>query len=300
METRLPSAKILVIYNPKAGKGRTRWLSKALSYLECKGASVDVFIPKSSEETVDRSLQAATNNVGTVVAAGGDGTVRDVASGLLRHLGSPPLLGVLPIGTSNVFARELSIPWNAAAAADVLLSGVQQDMYVGDANGRYFVTMVGVGFDAEVVQNLSPTLKKMFGKGAYILNVLRSLVLLRSQYLNVRVDQGPIQKAVSVVVAKSKHYAGSFSCCSKASTSDNLIHVCLFEGAGRVNAIIYVASLVLGRLEKVRGYRTIAAQNVEIVGNAGQFVQADGDIIGTVPIRVKVADRKLQVLRPRI
>ncbi len=135
-------------------------------------------------ETLARS--AAEAGARMVVAAGGDGTIAEVASGLI---GSDVKLGIIPLGTANVLARELSIPFAPQAIAAALAFGrtrpIWPGLVVGPGSSRVFVQMVGVGFDAHVVHHLSPRLKRACGRGR-----VRSSDVARAAALSVRSDPG--------------------------------------------------------------------------------------------------------------
>lgn len=116
--------------------------------------------------------EAVSGGAGRVVAAGGDGTVRAVAEGLL---GSDVPLGVIPLGTGNLLARGLGIPLDPEEAVDVAVEGAMRTIAVGFANGRLFVVMAGLGMDARMAAGADPELKSRLGFFAYVLAIAREL-----------------------------------------------------------------------------------------------------------------------------
>src|SRR4029079_2600419 len=147
---------------------------------------------------------ALSGRFDAVVAAGGDGTVHDAAEGLVGYL-TP--LGILPLGTGNVFARELNLPRSPEALAGTLLSGEARPIPVGQANGRPFLFVVGVGFDAEAVRVFESEGTRTLGRAGYIWPVLRTLLSHQHQSLRVTTRREET-KAQWVVVTRIKRYAG--------------------------------------------------------------------------------------------
>ncbi len=120
--------------------------------------------PGDAEKTANL-LQAADFDV--VVAAGGDGTINEVANGLIKATGAVPPLAIIPLGTANVLAEEIGLRGQPAAIAKAIACGDRITVHLGLANGRHFIMMAGVGFDAHVVANVDLALKRRTGKIAY-------------------------------------------------------------------------------------------------------------------------------------
>ncbi len=157
---------MLVIHNPTAGRRRLRRLRAILLHLAKAGceATVRPTAARGDAETLAR--QAAAEGWDVVAVAGGDGTINEAVNGLY---GSRVPLAVIPLGTANVVAAELCMPLDPAAIAEVIAGSTVQDIYLGTANGRRFVMMAGVGFDARVVEAIPARVKRALGKGAYVL-----------------------------------------------------------------------------------------------------------------------------------
>src|SRR6201999_1891711 len=158
---------MVIVFNPVAGRRRATLLWRVLDILVANGVRLDVVETHRAGHAEALSTEAARRGERMVVAAGGDGTIAEVANGLI---GSPTRLGVIPLGTANVLAHELKLPFAPKSVAAALAFGRTCTLWPGQANGpdgaRLFVQMLGVGFDAHVVRNLAFPLKKIFGKGA--------------------------------------------------------------------------------------------------------------------------------------
>ncbi|MEJ1976844.1 MAG: diacylglycerol kinase family lipid kinase [Acetobacteraceae bacterium] len=205
---------------------------------------------------------------------------------------------MIPLGTANVLAHELSLPFAPAAVAAALAFGRTCTLWPGIAHGpgtdRLFVQMLGVGLDAQVVHRLSLPMKRVFGKGAYVAQTLRELARYQYPVLRVRLD-GEETEAASVIVSKGRLYAGRFVLAPDADARQPGFSVALFEHNGPFAAMMYGAALPLNLLSRTPGLRILPAQVVEILGNGSVPAQADGDAVGATPISVRGAATPIQV-----
>lgn len=292
-----PRRRFLVIHNPVAGARRARRLRAVLEALGQRyGAEVTVR-PTTGRGDAEAMARAVTPGAfDAVVAAGGDGTINEVVNGLGAHGTLPPVpLGVVPLGTANVLAQELGLPLDAEGMASVLAEGAALPVHLGVANGRCFAMMAGTGLDAQVVERVDTRLKRLIGKGAYVTETLAQLAAYRDARYRVTVD-GMTVEAASVIVAKGHFYAGRFVCAPEARLAEPRLHVCLFPGAGRWNAVRYIWGVTAGRLPRFHDYRIIPAERVSIEGPAGDAVQGDGDVIARLPVDIALAPWTLPML----
>lgn len=298
---------MLIIFNPAAGRRRQQRLDRALAALRRRNPAAAVTLAETTHpghaEALARAAVAA--GLGVVVAAGGDGTIAEVAAGLA---GSGCALGVLPLGTANVFAWELGIPLRPEAAAALLAEGVPTAIHPGmaefaDGARRLFVQMLGAGFDAAVVANLDLGLKRRIGRGAYVWGALRELGRYRFPRLRVGFADGTVG-AASAIVSKGRLYAGRHLLAPAAARAQPGFQVALFQGAGPWAGpwatAAYGAALPLNLLPRMPGVALRHADWLRIEGE-GVAVQADGDPAGLLPVEIRDAPGPLRVLlaRPR-
>lgn len=292
-----PRRRFLVIHNPVAGARRARRLGAVLDALDQRfAAEVTVQGTGGRGDAEAMARAVAPGSYDAVVAAGGDGTINEVVNGLGARSGLPPVpLGIVPLGTANVLAQELGLPFDAGGMASVLAEGAPLPVHLGVANGRCFAMMAGTGLDAQVVERVDPRLKRLIGKGAYVAETLAQLAAYRDARYRVTVD-GVEEEAASVIVAKGHFYAGRFVCAPDARLADPRLHVCLFPGAGRWNAVRYIWGVTAGRLPHFRDYRIVPAERVTIEGPEGDAVQGDGDVIARLPVEIALAPWTLPML----
>ncbi len=289
--------RILVIYNPSAGQWRRRRLLATLRDLESRGGVLTLHetTRPGDAETTARNLSASDYDV--VVAAGGDGTINEVANGLIEASGPIPPLAIIPLGTANVLAQEIGLRGHPAAIARAIGQGARQSVHLGKANGRHFVMMAGVGFDAHVVANVDLALKRHTGKIAYVFETLVQALRYGFPPCRVTID-GRSFEACSVVICNGRHYGGPFIAAPEASLGTPAFEVCLLERGGWAHALRYGAALVMGRLSSLPDVRILSGRVIRIDGQNGLPVQGDGDIIATLPVEIVVAAETLELIVP--
>ncbi len=240
--------------------------------------------------------EAASSGIGLVLAGGGDGTVNEIVNGF-AGVARPPVIGVLPLGTANVLARELGLPLGVGAAATALAKGRPRTVHLGLVNGRRFVMMAGVGFDARVVAAVRPEAKSRFGRLAYAATTADLWVRGEPARYTLQVG-GTSEEVGSVIVANGRFYAGGFIACPDADLSRPELSLCVLGSSGRGRLLMTALALGIGRIAWAPGVRHLAAPSLHIDGPPEEPVQADGDIVGGLPAMFSVATETLQMLAP--
>jgi YegS/Rv2252/BmrU family lipid kinase len=289
-------AAVLIVFNPVAGRRRAALLWRVLDVLVANGVRLDVAETHSPGHAAELAQDAAGRGEPMVVAAGGDGTIAEVANGLM---GTHARLGVIPLGTANVLAHELGLPFAPRAVAAALAFGRTRRLWPGlvrDADAsRLFVQMLGVGFDAQVVHHLPTGLKRVFGRGAYVLQSLRDSIGYSYPPITVRVD-GEETQAKSVIVSKGRLYGGRYPLAVNTHPAEPGFTVVLFHHGGTGAALMYGAALPLHLLGHAPGVRQVRARRIDVVGNKAIPAQADGDAAGFTPLTVVDAPGPIDVV----
>lgn len=287
---------MLVIFNPAAGsRRRRRRLARAMRVL---GEGVAVAETAGPGDARRLAAEAAREGHDCVVAAGGDGTIAEVAAGLA---GTGAALGILPFGTANVLALELGLPLGPEGAAGVIAAGREAAIRPGIARGasgeRLFVQMLGAGLDAAVVHGLPPGLKRALGKGAYVWQTLRELARHGFPPLRFSVDGGEWETASSVIVTKGRLYAGRHLVAPGASPLEAGFTLVVQARGGRGRAMLAGAALPLNALHRMPFIELRRCAAVEIEG-AGVLTQCDGDCGPALPLRIADAPAPLRLRIP--
>ena len=288
---------LVIIFNPSAGARRRARLHAALDLLYGLGVQFQLMETTARGDAEKFARMAAEEN-GIVVAAGGDGTIAEVAAGLV---GTQAMLGILPLGTANVFALEMSVPLNPREAARALLMGRSTSVYPGVLKrgclkDRLFIQMVGVGLDSVVVHHLPLGLKRVFGKGAYVLQTLRDLTYYPFRSFKVQVDGNEVE-AAGLVVTKGRYYAGRFQIAPQADPREAHFHVVALQQTHFMDALKHAAALGLGRLPYLSSISLQRGYDIQVFG-ADLPVQADGDDAGSLPIHIVPFAQPLSVVVP--
>ena len=287
--------RVLVIYNPTAGWRRRKRFSKSLRQLARLGCAVTVRETLAQGEARTFAAEGAGQGYDAIVVAGGDGTINEVAAALAF---TTERVAVIPIGTANVLATELGLPKRPEAIAQTIVNGPERSIHFGRLGDRHFVMMAGVGFDARVVAAMGTGLKQVLGKYAYAVGALRELMRHKPARFQIRLDNETVE-AAGVIIANGRRYAGRYVVAPKANLEDPVLHAVLFLRRGRIAALFYALSMLLGTLPRSRGVRIVEVRAGAIEGPEGEPVQADGDPAGTTPVEFRVAGRRLTLIVPR-
>jgi len=291
-----PRRQIVIILNPLAGARRQGRLRAVIARLRRMGGQVRVETTARAGDATRLARQIDPTACDVVVAAGGDGTINEVANGLV---GSHLPLAIIPLGTANVLAAEIGLAQDTQSLASTILDGPAVAIYPGIANGRYFLLMAGVGFDAEVVAAVTLRFKRWFGKAAYVMKSLALLLRYDYPHFRIRID-GRDYNARSAIVTKGRFYAGRHMCAPNGGLTKPTFEVCIFERSGPLAVLRYGAALLFGRLPYHRHVRLVSGRDISVEGPARARVQGDGDAFGTLPLHIGVAAETLALVTPAL
>jgi diacylglycerol kinase (ATP) len=272
MANMLPSKpKVLILFNPFAGQAYNlkRSLEAAADIWQSRGWQVELRPTKAPGDATIQAKAAANAGYDVVAAAGGDGTVNEVMNGLV---GTNTALAVLPVGTVNIWARELGLSMEPKRAATNFLDAHLEKIDVGKAGTRYFLLMAGIGFDAAVTAGISS---------------------------HIRIDGKRIRgRILMVVIGNSQLYGGVVKLTAHAIVNDGLLDICIIKGYSMLTAPLRLLSVFTRRYNqdpKVAYYR---AKRIQIKGKKAMAVQVDGDYLGMTPMNFQVVPSSLWVLVP--
>ncbi len=237
-----------------------------------------------------------------IVAAGGDGTINEVAEGMIH---SQVPLAVLPAGTANVMAMETRMALQLERAAARLKDMEPRRISVGHltcdngAVSRHFLLMAGIGLDAHIVYRVDARLKARTGKFAYWLAGWTLLGRDLPEF-DVEVD-GRRSRCSFALVSKVKNYGGDFWIARGANLLEDRFEVVLFEGTSSFRYVKYFAALVLNRLSRMRGMTITPATCVKAFAPEDQriYLQIDGEFAGRLPAEIRIVPDALTVLLNR-
>ena len=285
----------VIIGNPKAGRaGREDSLKRYAEILRSGGLDVEVWPTERPQHATELATLAGSR---LVIAAGGDGTVNEVVNGLETDA----TLGILPLGTANVMARELGLPLKPEAACERILAGKERRIDVGvatdhEGRDRRFTCMAGIGFDAHVVNEVTPGLKRYLKILAFPLAALK--VYLDGDLPPLHIVHGEeTYKTQFAIVANGQYYGGEFRVAEDAALATGRLEVVLVDRVGRLlRADILTRILVKKPLD--HSMRSFAAKGLRATSPGAQVpVQLDGEVWGRLPMSFRIEPGVLEVVR---
>jgi diacylglycerol kinase (ATP) len=277
-----------IIVNPTSGSFSQRKIDRIASALTQGGVEPVVLKTQSAlDATLFASRICAEHSDPLIAVAAGDGTVNGVLNGLAPGVAR---LAVIPLGTSNVLARELNIR-SVADAVRRIIRGQTRQVPIGElrcpAQKKRFLLMAGVGVDGAVVQGVRLAEKKIVGKAAYVLSALRMLSAWDTEELEVSAD-GRKVTCHSVIICNAAKYGGNFVLSPRGDLFTPGFQVICISGGPMTYFRLFLL-LALGRVGSSKSVTIFPATDIEVAG--GKAVQLDGDYFGCAPVRLRsIAD----------
>lgn len=289
--------KIGYIVNPIAGRKRVEdWLRTIRFRTEKEGFRYYIYITDGPGDGTAKAKAAVKDGCDVVVAVGGDGTVSEVVNGIPKTRDA--VLGVLPVGTGNDFARTLKIPLELDEAVRTILGMNIIPCDFGVVNGRRFINVASVGLDSQVVVEANKIKKSIPGAAAYILGVFKAVSGYKPYDLEIHTEQGTVSKqAALIAVANGSYYGGGMKIAPRARIDDGLLDICLVRNMPR-NRIIALFPLLFsgGHLERPE-VEYFNAKKIRVFCEKG-FINSDGDIIGECPAEMHIEPSALRIIIP--
>jgi diacylglycerol kinase (ATP) len=287
----------VIIGNLNSGRAGSRdYLEHCAKILRSGGLEVEVLNTEGPDHATEL---ASSTEAPLVIAAGGDGTINEVINGLDKEA----TLGILPLGTANVLARELGLPLNVERACERILLGESTRIDLGVATNREgverrFACMAGIGFDAHVVRAVTPRMKRYLRGLAFALTAFK--VLAKEDFPSVHVIHGDTTYVTRfAIVANAHHYGGDL----RAASDPDLLASGELEAVmiGRVSVLLRpdIFASVLARRPLDRSMRFFRAKELRAYAteDAEVPVQLDGEVWGSLPMSFRIEPQALQVIR---
>jgi diacylglycerol kinase (ATP) len=279
---------ILVIFNPAARseKARDVW------------ATIEKFPGCTMQPTTatgdarQYAIAAVENGYRMVVAAGGDGTINEVVNGVA---GSDVALGVLPVGTMNVFANEMGLPaGDLARCWEIIRAGHTRTIDLAQANDQYFVQLAGVGLDAQVVEETTWQSKRTFGPLSYVISAAQ--VAARKPPELVVEASGRTLKGSFVLVGNGRYYGGPFKFFKEALYDDGKLDVLIFKNTGYLDIARYLGMMLIGSHTDLADVEYFQTESALVTSAQDVPVEVDGEVVAKLPVRFRISSKKLRVI----
>ena len=296
MSERPPLRQIAVITNPVSGSPRSHGrLPVFLDFLKGAGIEADLHRTEAPGHATELAREACRRERQVIVAVGGDGTVNEVLNGLETDRTA---LATLPLGTSSIFARDLRIPFDPTEAAGILVSGRRRRLDYGIVNGRRFLMVVGIGWDAHVVNAFSAARNGHGGKHRYIAPIAKAMMEYDFPTLTIRVDDGAPRTASIAFACNIRNYAAFFRIAPRAVPDDGVLDFVLIREGGARNYLKWVIAAFRGTLPRYREVDYAQGRTLRVDADRPVPYEIDGDPGGTTPVTISIVPDALEVFVP--
>jgi YegS/Rv2252/BmrU family lipid kinase len=310
--------KGVLIYNPVAGRRpakREREVRAAAAVLRQAGLEIELAPTRRPGMAQELAKAAVANGVDVVLVCGGDGTINEVINGLAK---SQVPLGILPGGTANIVARELRLPLTPVRAARQLprltphrialgrvrWEGGQAAPCYGEfaphACSRYYISVAGIGYDAEVVYKLSYWVKRYFGVSGYVLEAFRQLVSYSFPRFSSRLN-GHDRQGTFAVIHRTRLYAGWLHLAPNAGLFRPRFAVCSFPSRSRLRYLLYALAVLARQHLRLSGVSLDQCTKVvctPVDTSTPIRFELDGEVAGTIPATFEIVPDALILLVP--
>jgi diacylglycerol kinase (ATP) len=297
----LGSATTVVLWNPSAGSAeQSRDVREQLERLP----HVSIIEPDGREASIEASVRAARDGAELIVAAGGDGTVNSVVTGVVQSQ-ADPVLAVLPVGTGNDLARALEMPLDPLQAVEALASGTLGRLDVVRATSsegmHLYANMLTAGNTGRYLHHMTAEMKSLWGPLCYlrgVIDVLRDLQVYRVQ---IACDDEPAEEfdVLNVFVANGRYSGGGMAVSPRAELHDGKLDVVIVRDGDAVDIASLTTEYVIADYLEHELVEFRRAARVEITAVPELPVTSDGEEIGTTPLSIAIDPQRLRVLLPR-
>ncbi len=282
----------LVILNPAARGERAKRLHDRIEALT-QGAVLRSTSRSGEAESLARA--ATKEGFEVVVAAGGDGTVNEVVNGIA---GTGTALGLLPLGTMNVFAAELGLPGNDLDRCWRIICEAQtRRVDLPSANGKHFVQLAGVGLDAQAVRETSRAFKRNFGPLSYLISAAQIAARVPPRLL-IESKNALTEEGSFVLLGNGRFYGGPFPFFKQAVIDDGLFDVLVFKRLTYLQMIRYLQDVIFSSEITSPDVEYFQTTSLRVSSEEAVPVEIDGELVGNCPVEFKIQKRGLHVLAP--
>jgi diacylglycerol kinase family enzyme len=316
-EEKLAMRRVALIYNPASGQLSTKRraaVDKALAVLRAAGVEAEALETLAPGSAGTLAEDAMRRGCDTILACGGDGTVHEVLQSLV---GTNTVLGVVPLGTANALAANLSLRSLPAKVVRKLLGADPVRVSVGqisyrDPTGatcsRYFTVAAGVGADALFLSRLDPSLKRRFGYLLYLVEGFRvwatySFPLFQAVFVERASAKPRVEEISQLLAVRIRDFGGVLHTLAPGATlHKNGLRLAAFKTRSRLSYFRYIMATMFGHPRSTREIELLDAVSVECLPCDGSslrvFAEADGELLGSLPVRIEIVPDAVTLLIP--
>lgn len=285
-----------LVYNPAAGRGKARrHVDEVERYLVSCGADVDRHASTSPADLTRVVAESSAGDYDRVVVCGGDGTVHLAVRDFNLRRG---VLGVIPLGSGDDFARVVGIPRDAKEACDAVMNGATREVDVALANSTRYLGVAGLGFDSEVA-GYAQKVKVLRGSVVYLYSIFRVLPRFKPHRVHMKIDGVEREQEIMFAVAgNTRQYGGGIRIVPAAQIDDGVLDFCIVHRTSRVQLLRTLPRAYNGTHIRKPFVETGRARVLEFRSDEPLDVYADGEFVTRTPVRFALEAEKLRVAVP--
>ena len=300
--TTVPDAVLII--NPAAGRGKAgKQVSKIRRLLGAKAANWAWHYTQKSGDAAALARAAAQRGVRLVVAVGGDGTLHEVANGVL---GTGATVGLIPFGTGNDFARALGLYGSLETACTALTAGVVRHIDMGVIEGagtggpRHFLVLTGTGYDAHTARTVNEGVRHLSGPLAYVWGAILTLRTFEPFALTLTLDDDPPRhvKAMFASFANAETTGGGMKIAPGAVVDDGCLDICLVEAVSKPTLLYELTQVFSGKHVLHPAVTMLRARTISVDADPPQPLLIDGEVCGMTPAKITLLPGVLPFLVP--
>ena len=283
----------VVVLNPKAGGGQTlKTLPRIHGMLKRIGKPYAIYVTKSRGDAIDAARSYAEAGAKRILAVGGDGTINEVANGILQS-GSDCALGLVPVGHGSDLCRTVQVGKSIEQAVLRACEREPGRVDLGmasftDGTERAFINIAGLGFDALVAERAQKSI--LPGSNLpYLGSALMTLIGFRNLNVHIKVDDQEITTpSVFVQIANAQYMGGGYHFAPMAKMDDGLLDLCVVGDFGKLELVRTIPQVYKGKHISHSKFTHFAAKSIQISTDEPAKVQLDGELVGTAPVHFRV------------
>ena len=291
--------KVYAIINPATGQHSLRWLVHRLqSKAKRRGLDIEYKVTEHPQHATEIARECCENEIDIIIAVGGDGTVSEVVTGTI---GTDIPVGIVPVGSTNMIAKDLGIPRRLSRAMDIALGDGESRPYdVGRVGETIFMHMAGAGYDAQIMHEASSIWKRRIGWPAYLWPAIKHL---RSTPFPVEItidgESHSTQARMVLCAIGGSIVHPRFSVGSGIDRTDGMLDICIYNPPNAVTAVTALWWILLRKPERSRWQRQFKGKRVVLRSDRDVVFEADGNPLGTLPVHIEILDTSAHILTPR-
>ena len=270
--------KVLIIINPKSGTGKQKSVLKAIEKkIDPINFDYEIKETQYTHHATEIAKQASSEGYDIVVAVGGDGTVNEVASGLVC---TQTKMGIIPCGSGNGLARSLKIPVTPTKAIEVLNDNKMKRIDTMLVNGHFCVSIAGIGFDALIAKEFQEKPKNTRGLHSYVQLITTEYPTYNPNQYKLEIDGiSSLHKALFICLANANQFGYNAIVAPESKIDDGLIDICIVENIPLLSAPSTVLMLMTNNINHSPRVKILQGKNIKICNNVNGYANIDGEAI---------------------